>query len=158
MQPFSFAIISILAEMSVAISIDYEAYPYPRIILVSSTDKILEQIDEDLGKFALQKLKQSGVEFIMNHHVKGASPTRAKLDDGSEIMCYTPSKLIANLPCELDKSHRIVVNNYLELPGYKCVYVLEDCASITDPHTGNPYPTACHKRGKSSCEEYNSRH
>ena len=149
MQPFSFAIISILAEMSVAISIDYEAYPYPRIILVSSTDKILEQIDEDLGKFASQKLKQSGVEFIMNHHVKGASPTRAKLDDGSEIMCYTlvwstgvtPSKLIANLPCEHDKSHRIVVNNYLELPGYKGVYVLGDCAAITDPHTGNPYPT-----------------
>jgi NADH dehydrogenase len=120
-----------------------------RIILVSSTDKILEQIDEDLARFALQKLKLSGIEFIMNHHVKGASPTSVKLDDGSEIKGYTlvwstgvtPSKLVANLPCEHDKSHRIVVNNYLELPGYEGVFVLGDCASITDPHTGNPYPT-----------------
>ena len=28
-----------------------------RVILVSATDKILEQIDERLGKFALEKLK-----------------------------------------------------------------------------------------------------
>jgi NADH:ubiquinone reductase (H+-translocating) len=31
------------------------------------------------------------------------------------------------------------------MPGYSGVYVLGDCASITDPHTGKPYPpTAQH--------------
>jgi NADH:quinone reductase (non-electrogenic) len=29
----------------------------------------------------------------------------------------------------------------MPLPGYKGVYLLGDCASITHPHTGNPYPT-----------------
>ncbi len=42
-----------------------------RVILVSATDKILDQIDEELGKFALEKLKENGVEFIMNSLVKG---------------------------------------------------------------------------------------
>jgi NADH:ubiquinone reductase (H+-translocating) len=44
-----------------------------RVILVHTGDKLLEQIDEDLGKFALQKLKDKGVEFILNTHVVGAT-------------------------------------------------------------------------------------
>ena len=42
-----------------------------RVILVSATDKILEQVDEKLGEWALQKLKERDVEFIMNKHVVG---------------------------------------------------------------------------------------
>jgi NADH:ubiquinone reductase (H+-translocating) len=126
-----------------------------RVILVSATDKILEEVDEKLGEWALQKLKAKGVEFIMNKHVVGATATTAKLDDGMIIPCYTliwaagvtPTDLIASLSCEHDKRHAIVVNNYLEVKGYEGegVYALGDCASITDPHTGKPYPpTAQH--------------
>jgi NADH:ubiquinone reductase (H+-translocating) len=65
-----------------------------RVILVSTSDKILEQIDQRLGTYALQKLTQSGVEFIMNHHVKEATPTTATLDDGTKIDSYTLVKLL----------------------------------------------------------------
>jgi NADH dehydrogenase len=131
-----------------------------RVILVNTSDKLLEQIDEKLGKFALEKLKASGVEFMMNTHVNGSTANSAKLDNGTVIPCHTliwtagvtPSKLIANLPCEHDKGHRIISNNYLEVSGYEdVVYALGDCASITDPHTGKPYPpTAQHaiRQGK----------
>jgi NADH dehydrogenase len=130
-----------------------------RIMLVDSEDRILEQVDEDLGKWALLKLKANGVEFIMNTQVKGATPTTAKLDNGNVIQTHTivwstgvtPSKLIANLPCEHDKGHRIISNSYLEVAGYPGVYALGDCASITDPNTGKPYPpTAQHaiRQGK----------
>jgi NADH dehydrogenase len=124
-----------------------------RVILVSASDKILEQVDEQLGKYALQKLKQEGVEFLMNHHVTSATPIWAKLDDGTTIPCYTlvwsagvtPSKLIKELECEHDRGHRIITNNYLEMPNCNGVYVVGDCASITDPHSGKPYPpTAQH--------------
>ena len=125
-----------------------------RMILVSATDKILEQVDEKLGEWALQKLKQKGVEFMMNKHVVGATSTGAKLDDGTIIPCYTivwaagvtPTDLVASLSCEHDKRHALVVNSYLEVLGYEGqVYSLGDCASITDPRTGKPYPpTAQH--------------
>lgn len=125
-----------------------------RVILVSATASILEQIDEELGKFALRKLKENGVEFIMNAKVKGASKDKAILDNNTEISCYsliwtagvTQNKLIAELPCEHDKGHRIVTNEYLEVKKYEnIVYALGDCASILDPHTGKPYPpTAQH--------------
>src|ERR687887_1729897 len=132
-----------------------------KIILVNSHDKILPELGEELGNFALQKLKERGVQFIMNTHVKGATATTAKLDNGSVISTYTliwtagvhPSDVISNLACDHDKHHRIICNNYLELSGYEGggVYALGDCASITDPHTGKPYPpTAQHaiRQGK----------
>ena len=125
-----------------------------RVILVSATDKILEQVDEKLGKFASEKLKENGVEFIMNALVKGASKDKAILDNDTEISCYsliwtagvTQNKLIADLSCEHDKGHRIITNGYLEMKNYEgIVYALGDCASIPNPHTGKPYPpTAQH--------------
>ncbi len=49
------------------------------------------------------------------------------------------------LNVDISLGHRIIANNYLEVPGYDGVYALGDCASITDPHTGKPYPpTAQH--------------
>jgi NADH:ubiquinone reductase (H+-translocating) len=132
-----------------------------KVKLVHTGDKLLEQVDEELGRFSLGKLKAKGVDFIMNTHVVGATPYALKLDDDKNtiIPCYTliwtagvtPSKLIVNLPCEHDKGHRIIANNYLEVPGHDGVYALGDCASITDPHTGKPYPrTAQHaiRQGK----------
>ena len=92
-----------------------------KIILVHTGDKLLEQIDEELGKFALGKLKVKGVEFIMNTHVVGATPNSVKLDDDKNTIIpsysliwtagVTPSKLIADLPCEHDQGHRIIANN-----------------------------------------------
>ena len=130
-----------------------------RVILIDSNDKLLAEVDEELGEFALEKLKVSGVEFMMKCPVTGATPNTIMLYNGTIIPSYTliwsagvtPSKLVAELPCEHDRGHRIVANNYLEVPGYNGVYVLGDCASITDPHTGKPYPpTAQHaiRQGK----------
>jgi len=132
-----------------------------KIILVNSHDKILPELGEELGNFALQKLREKGIEFIMHTHVKGATATTAKLDNGDIISTFTliwtagihSSKMISNLACDHDKHHRIICNNYLELSGHEGqgVYALGDCASITDPYTGKPYPpTAQHaiRQGK----------
>lgn len=130
-----------------------------RVLLINADDRILQQVDKDLGKWALQKLKSKGVEFMMNTQVKVATQTSAKLDNGNIINTHTvvwstgvtPSKLIVNLSCEHDKGNRIVANSYLELTKYPGVYALGDCASIADPNTGKPYPpTAQHaiRQGK----------
>jgi NADH dehydrogenase len=131
-----------------------------KIILVNAHDKILPEVGDELGNFALQKLKERGVQFVMNTHAKGATDKSLSLDNGMVIPTYTliwtagvnPSKVVANLPCSHDKHHRIIANTYLELQGYeRVVYALGDCASVSDPHTGKPYPpTAQHaiRQGK----------
>jgi len=124
-----------------------------RILLVNSQDRILPEVSEELGAFALQKLRKSGVEIMLNARVSGAISNSVKLHDGSIIPCHTliwtggvtPSKLLSAIPCEHEKGGRIIVNNYLQIHRYPGVYALGDCASITNPHTGKPYPpTAQH--------------
>lgn len=125
-----------------------------RIVLVNATDKILEQTDEKLGSFELEKLRINGVEFIMNSKVKDVTQESAVLDNDDIISCYSviwttgvaPNSLIKDLRCEHDKKHRIITNSYLEVSGYEgIVYALGDCACIINPHTGKPYPpTAQH--------------
>ncbi|MDN5845443.1 MAG: NAD(P)/FAD-dependent oxidoreductase [Candidatus Nitrosocosmicus sp.] len=125
-----------------------------KVVLVSATNNLLEQIDEDLGRYALEKLKVNGVEFIMDTLVKDVAEDKAILNDDTVMPCYTliwtagvtPNKLITDLNCKHDENHRIITNNHLEVNNYEnSVYSLGDCASITNPHTGKPYPpTAQH--------------
>jgi NADH:ubiquinone reductase (H+-translocating) len=126
-----------------------------RVILVNSGDRILPEVTEDLAQFALEQLKKNGVEVMLNTRLVGATQDSAKLNNGSLISCNTliwaggalpDDNLIGTLPCDHDKSGRIVANKYLEINGYENgAFVVGDCACITDPHTGSPYPpTAQH--------------
>ncbi len=126
-----------------------------RIILVNSGDRILPEVTEDLAQSALQQIRKSGLEVMLNTRLIGATQDSVKLNNGSLISCNTliwaggalpDAKLIGNLPCGHDKSGRVVANKYLEINGYENgAFVVGDCACITDPHTGNPYPpTAQH--------------
>ena len=124
-----------------------------KIILVNSGRRILPEVTEDLAEFALQKLRKDGVEVILNTRLVGAERDNVSLSDGVTISCNTliwtggisPNIIIKNLPCDHDKSGRIITNNRLEILGYKDAFAIGDCACIQDPRTGNPYPpTAQH--------------
>ncbi len=119
-----------------------------RIILVNSGQRILPEVSEDLAEFALQRLRESGVEVILNIRVEGATASSVKLNNKTVIPCHSliwsggvkSDSLFANLPCDHDKAGRIIVNNYLEVEGYPGVFAVGDCASVMDPNTGKPYP------------------
>jgi NADH:ubiquinone reductase (H+-translocating) len=124
-----------------------------RILLINADDKILAEVDNELGTFALQKLKERGIEFILDSPVKGASKNYVKLDNDMVIQTYTlvwtagvtVSDLVRKLECQHAKDGRILVNNHLHIDDYPEVYAVGDCALITDPKTGKPYPpTAQH--------------
>ena len=125
-----------------------------RVVIVQSGKRLLPEMGEKLAEFALQKLRNSDVEVIIGSRVIGATEDIVKLNDGTEIPTKTiiwsggvsPTSLITSLTCEHEiKSGRILVDKYLQLPDYKGVYAIGDCAFITDPNTGTPYPpTAQH--------------
>jgi NADH dehydrogenase len=125
-----------------------------RVVIVQSGKRLLPEMSEKLAEFALHKLRNSDVEVVIGNRVIGATEDRVKLNDGTEIPTRTiiwsggvsPTSLITSLTCEHDiKSGRIAVDKYLQLPEYKGVYALGDCAFITDPNTGTSYPpTAQH--------------
>ena len=125
-----------------------------RVVIVQSGGRLLPEMSEKLAEFALQKLRSSDVEVVFGNRVIGATEDSVKLNDGTKIPTKTiiwsggvsPTSLITSLTCEHDiNSGRIVVDKYLQLPEYKGVYALGDCAFITDPNTGASYPpTAQH--------------
>jgi NADH dehydrogenase len=111
-------------------------------------------MSKELAEFAFERLQKSGIEVILNQRVTGATPNAVSLKDGTMIPTKTiiwsggvaPSSLLTDISCEHDeKSGKITVDKYLELPSHKGVYALGDCAYIIDSKSGNPYPpTAQH--------------
>ena len=133
---------------------------YARIILINSGGRILPEVTEDLADFALREIRKNGVEVLLNTRVVEVASDNVKLDQGTIITTQTiiwagggkPQTLLSALSCEHDKSGRIMTNNYLEVAGYTdSIMALGDCACVTDPNTGKPYPpTAQHalRQGK----------
>lgn len=135
-----------------------------RIILVNAGGRLLPEVSDDLAEFGLQKLRESGVEVMLNTRVASVTTETVTLSSGLTIPTHTTvwtggitsNQLIANLQCDHDKSGRIVVNNNLELPKHPGVFSIGDSACVMDPNTGKPYPpTAQHALRQGSVCAYN---
>ena len=51
---------------------------------------------------------------------------------------------IAELDIEKDSIGRVLVNEYMEVPGMPGVYAVGDCAHFKDPRSGQPIPPRAH--------------
>ncbi len=119
-----------------------------RVVLVESKGRIMPEINEKLANYALRKLKQGGIEVLLNTRVGSATANEVELSTGARIPTRTliwtagvaPSSLLAWLPSERNKRGQVIVNEYLEVPEYPGVWAIGDCAQIPDPHTGGFYP------------------
>jgi len=129
-----------------------------RIVLVHPGDVVLPELGPDLGLYAQEKLTKRGVEVRVRTKVVGISEKGVELDDGTTIAAKTvvwtagtsPSPVLKALPCAKDHG-RLVVNAFLEVPGYDGVWALGDCVLAVDPRTRRSYPpTAQHamRQGK----------
>lgn len=123
-----------------------------RVVLVHSGDVVLPELGEKLGAYAQRKLAEREVEIRLGVKVAGAAPDCVRLSDGTVIKSHcliwtagtSPSPLLRPLPC-LKERGRIVVDEFLEVREWPGVFAVGDCAAITDPATGKPYPpTAQH--------------
>ena len=104
-------------------------------------------------------LQQRGVEIHLNTRLAGATAEYALLDGGKKIPTKTlvstvpsaPNPVVTALPCKKENG-QIVVNEFLEVPGYPGVWAVGDCAWIPDPKAGLPCPpTAQHAIREARC-------
>lgn len=123
-----------------------------RITLVSSGQIILPELGEKLGTYAQRKLKEQKVEIRSNCKVTAVTDHEVTLSDGTTVTTNTlvwtagtsPHALLDSLPCPKSKG-RVLVNEYLEVPGWHGIWALGDCALVPDRKTGNVHPpTAQH--------------
>jgi NADH dehydrogenase len=123
-----------------------------RIVLVEHGSMILPELGPELGKYAQKKLEERKIEFRLGTKVTGLSERGVKLSDGAILPARTliwtagtaPCPMLEPLACKKDRG-RIVVDDFLQVPGFPGVWALGDCAFITEKKTGSTYPpTAQH--------------
>jgi len=120
-----------------------------RTIVVSARDGILPEVGDELGKFALDYVRKSGIEVITNTKAVDAGEDHVLLSDNTIIPCatliwaggVTVDPLISALKCEHGQSGRLVVDQYLRLQDNPNVFALGDCANLVDSKTNTVYPT-----------------
>jgi len=123
-----------------------------RVLLVHAGEVILPECGNSLGRYAERKLGERRIEIKLNCRVTGLSAHIAELSDGTSAETNTliwtagaaPNRLLKTLPCRKERG-RVVVDEFLEVPGFPGVWALGDCAVVPDPKTGKPQPpTAQH--------------
>ena len=129
-----------------------------RVVLVHPGAVILPELSEKLGRYAQKKLAARGIELHLETKVQGFSSEGVQLSDGTVIetanLVWTagtaPNPLIAPLACAKERG-RVVVDEYLQVPGWPGLWSLGDCACVPDKVRGGAYPpTAQHasRQGK----------
>jgi NADH dehydrogenase len=124
-----------------------------RVVVVHPGKFLLPELGEELGRYTEKKLAQRKVEIIKGARVAGYDGSVVKLTDGTSIPAATliwtagvkPSAAIESLDCKKERG-RLLVNEYLAVPGASGLWAAGDCAAVPDGYeTGNFFPpTAQH--------------
>jgi len=124
-----------------------------RVVLVHPGQFVLPELGEELGDYTERKLDERGVEVIGGVRVGGYDDgSLVRLSDGNSIPAATliwtagvkPSPVIASLPYRKERG-RVLVNEFLSVPGVPALWAAGDCAAVPDGTTGNFHPpTAQH--------------
>lgn len=118
-----------------------------RVVLIHSGERILNEIDPSLAEFAQNKLRERGVQIILNNRVSEATGEGVILKDGtplaaSTVLCTVgsgPHALIAALALPQTRG-RIQADECLRVPGHDRVWALGDGATVPDVVSGGTCP------------------
>ena len=123
-----------------------------RVVVVHPGDFLLPELGEELGNYAERKLLERKVEVIKGVRVASYDGSLVTMTDGKSIPASTliwtagvkPSPVIAPLPGQKERG-RLLVNEFLSVPGVTGLWAAGDCAAVPDSKTrGFHPPTAQH--------------
>lgn len=123
-----------------------------RIILVEAESRIVKDLHTKLGAYIMKHLQRMGVEVRTASKVTNITAEDVVINGIDRVPTGTviwvagviASPRIAELEAETDNIGRVRVNEFLEVPGYRRVYAVGDCAHFRDPASGQPIPPRAH--------------
>jgi len=123
-----------------------------RIILVETEPKIVSELHPKLGAYVMKHLQHMGIEVRLRSRVTRVWEDRVEINSIESVPTSTliwvtgmvANPRIAELDIEKDNIGRVLVNEYLEVPGVSGVYAVGDCAHSKDPRSGQPIPPRAH--------------
>lgn len=119
-----------------------------KIILIHSRERILPELSQSLGAYALKRLAARGVTFKLNTRVADASPGKVVLKPQEEIYTDTliwtagtkPHPLPGSLFLALDKRGAVIVDKTMAVLNMPGLWALGDCALVPEAETGKSAP------------------
>ena len=111
----------------------------PRWLLIDTADRLLPSLTPRLAEDADQVLRERGVEILLKTSVQEAMSTGVRLSTGeyvptrSLIWCVgvRPDPVIDGLGLPM-RNGRLVVDEFLTVPGHPDVYAIGDAAAVPD--------------------------
>ncbi|MFI7539905.1 NAD(P)/FAD-dependent oxidoreductase [Actinoplanes sp. NPDC049599] len=111
----------------------------PRWLLLDTAERVLPTLDSRLGAAADKVLRERGVELLLKTSVQEASERGVELSDGSFVPTRSliwcvgvrPDPLVADLGLATAQG-RLVVDEFLTVPGRPDVYACGDAAAVPD--------------------------
>jgi NADH dehydrogenase len=111
----------------------------PRWLLLDLADRILPELDPRLSRTAHAVLRSRGVDVRTGVSVRQATSEGVQLTDGefvatrSLIWCVgvRPDPLVDDLGLKTERG-RLIVDEYLTVPGHPEVYAVGDAAAVPD--------------------------
>lgn len=119
-------------------------------MLASHGDRLLEQIDERLGTYVVDVLKERGVDVRLGVSVTRVTERSAELKPGGVIPTRTVlwaagilvNPLVAGLDLPKTKYGALQVDPTLQVLGHPNIFALGDCAAVPKPDGSTYAPTA----------------
>jgi len=131
-----------------------EAKQYPslskfaRVILMEGQDSLLTGMNSKTRELAVSRLKSNKVDIMLKTRLVKAWQSGVQTADGETISTQAviwcagikPVSIVKTLPFDKARDGRIIINNYLQVPGASGVYALGDCAYLEQANGVGPYP------------------
>jgi NADH dehydrogenase len=133
---------------------------YPRVrredmrwVLVEAAARILPEIGEGLGEYALERLRRRGIEVFLSTTLQSAEGGVVELSSGDRFAADTlvwtagvrPAPAVATMGLPVDERGRIDVDEFLRVRGTEGAWAAGDCAAVPDLVSGGlAPPTAQH--------------
>lgn len=123
-----------------------------KIILVEAEPKIVAELHTKLGAYIMKHLQDAGIEVRLRSRVTRVWEDGVEINGAESVPTSTliwvagvrANPRIAETDVEKDSIGRVLVNEYMEVPGVPGVYAIGDCAHFKDPKSGRPIPPRAH--------------
>jgi NADH:ubiquinone reductase (H+-translocating) len=123
-----------------------------RVAVIHPGKFLLPELGEELGRYTETKLSARKVDIIKGERVANYDGSTVELSNGTRIRATTlvwtagvkASPVIDSLDCKKERG-RVLVNEYLAVPGVNGLWAAGDCAAVPAGKAGEFYPpTAQH--------------
>jgi NADH:ubiquinone reductase (non-electrogenic) len=107
-----------------------------RVTLVEAGKTILGAFDEQLREYTAHHFRRHGITVRVESPVAEVGPGFLRLKNGEVLPAglilwstgFAPCPFVDGLPFEKDRAGRLIVDDYLQVPGQPHVYAMGDCA------------------------------